>query len=300
LALLVMELGDLRYLLASADAGNFSRAAGALGRNASTLSRRIGRLESELGLPLFERRHGGIKLTSCGRAILAHVRRALAEIDAIREASFLNAVAEVGQVRLGVRMPPVGEPLSSLLARWREHHPRVNLKIAELADRDIAIALEERRLDVALIPSFTLWPHAAALQIYRERIVVALPTGHGLTTRPCLGWEALREETILVQGWDESQTQREYFASLLGSGVNFQTHAASKQSVLALVEAGFGITLAAESQSEVSFPGVVFRPIAEPNAWFRVDLAWMPEAEEPAIGRFVAFMRDESKSLCLL
>jgi hypothetical protein len=46
-----MEIGDLRYLTASADAGNFSRAARMLGRNASTLSRRISRLENELGLP---------------------------------------------------------------------------------------------------------------------------------------------------------------------------------------------------------------------------------------------------------
>jgi DNA-binding transcriptional LysR family regulator len=295
-----MEIGDLRYLAVSADAGNFARAAHTLGRNASTLSRRIGRLESELGLPLFERRHSGVKLTSAGKAVLVHVRRALAEIDAIKVAGLQNGAATVGEVRLGVRMPPIGEPISGLLVKWRANHPGVILRVAELADRDIAVALEERRLDVALVPSFTLWPHAAALRIYKEEIVVALPAGHCLAERKALQWTALREETILVQGWDESQAQREFFASLLGSGVRFQTHGASKQSVLALVKAGFGITLAAKSQSEVKFPGVVFRPVDEPDAWFRIDLAWMPEAEEPVIGRFVAFMRDESRLLRLL
>jgi len=290
----------LHYLAASADAGNFARAADTLGRNASTLSRRISRLESELGLPLFERRHSGVKLTSAGKAVLVHVRRALAEIDAIKVAGVQNGAATVGEVRLGVRMPPIGEPISGLLVKWRANHPGVILRVAELADRDIAIALEERRLDVALVPSFTLWPHAAALRIYKEEIVVALPADHCLAGRRTLQWTALREETILVQGWDESQAQREFFASLLGSGVRFQTHGASKQSVLALVKAGFGITLAAKSQSEVKFPGVVFRPIAEPDAWIRIDLAWMPEAEEPVVGRFVAFMRDESRSLRLL
>ena len=290
----------MHYLAASADAGNFARAADTLGRNASTLSRRISRLESELGLPLFERRHSGVKLTSAGKAVLVHVRRALAEIDAIKVAGVQNGAATVGEVRLGVRMPPIGEPISGLLVKWRANHPGVILRVAELADRDIAIALEERRLDVALVPSFTLWPHAAALRIYKEEIVVALPADHCLAGRRTLQWTALREETILVQGWDESQAQREFFASLLGSGVRFQTHGASKQSVLALVKAGFGITLAAKSQSEVKFPGVVFRPIAEPDAWIRIDLAWMPEAEEPVVGRFVAFMRDESRSLRLL
>jgi DNA-binding transcriptional LysR family regulator len=197
-------------------------------------------------------------------------------------------------------MPPVGEPLVGLLAKWRERHPSVGLTIVELSDRDVAMALEERRLDAVLVPSFTLWPHAVALQVYREEVVAALPDRHILAEREALTWADLREETILVQGWNDSQEQREFFASLLGSGVRFQTHAASKQSVLALVEAGFGITLAAKSQSEVQFPKIVFRPIAEPNAWFRIDLAWMPEMEEPVVGRFVAFMRDEARSLRLL
>jgi Bacterial regulatory helix-turn-helix protein, lysR family len=81
-----MEIGDLRYLTVSADAGNFSRAANILGRNASTLSRRIDRLENELGLPLFERGRGSVRLTSGGKAVLVPVRRALAEIDAIKAA----------------------------------------------------------------------------------------------------------------------------------------------------------------------------------------------------------------------
>ena len=104
-----MEIGDLRYLVASADAGSFARAAIMLSRNASTLSRRVGRLENELGLPLFERSHSGVRLTSAGKVVLVHVRRALAEIDAIKVAGLQSGAAAIGEVRLGVRMPPIGE-----------------------------------------------------------------------------------------------------------------------------------------------------------------------------------------------
>ena len=88
--------------------------------------------------------------------------------------------------------------------------------------------------------------------------------------------------------------------SWLDAYSHFQVHAASKQSVLALVAAGFGITLAVESQSAACFPHVVFKTIDEPDAWIRLDLAWLPEVEDPAIGRFVAFMRDEARSRHLL
>ena len=65
---------------------------------------------------------------------------------------------------------------------------------------------------------------------------------------------------------------------------------------MALVGAGFGITLATEGQSEVTFPGVVYKPIAEDDAWLQVELAWLPTSEDAAVGRFVAFMRDEARS----
>ena len=119
-------------LAASAAAGNFTRAAKSLGIDTSTISRRVGRFEDELGLALFERGHGGVRLTSGGKAVLPHVRRALAELDAIRHAGDQSGNGIVGEVRLGVRMPPIGEPLRGLLIGWREKHAEVVLTIAEM------------------------------------------------------------------------------------------------------------------------------------------------------------------------
>src|SRR5271154_3497066 len=114
-----MEIRDLEYLLASADAGNFGRAAKSLGLNTSTISRRIGRLEDELGLALFERGHAGGRLTAGGRAVIRHVRRALAELDAVKHTGIQNGSGGAGEIRLGVRLPPIGEPLGGLLSSWR-------------------------------------------------------------------------------------------------------------------------------------------------------------------------------------
>jgi DNA-binding transcriptional LysR family regulator len=291
-----MEIRDLIYLEASAATGNFTRAAKSLGINTATISRRLGRFEDELGLALFERSHAGIRLTSGGKAILPHIRRALAELDAIRDAGDRNGSGIVGEVRLAVRMPPVGEPLRGLLCGWRERHPEVVLTMSELNEREIQMGMRERRIDLGLMTSHTLWPDAVTAPLYREPLVAALPCEHPLARREGLDWESLRRETFLVQGWDDSQSAREFYASVIGRGVSFRSHAASKQAVFALVGAGFGITLATRSQSEVAFPGVVFRPIREENAWVQIELVWSPDAEDPAVGRFVAFMRDAASS----
>ncbi len=82
-------------------------------------------------------------------------------------------------------------------------------------------------------------------------------------------------ERCLLQDWDDSHSAQFLYTSFLGGGVRFSAHAASKQSIMALVGAGFGVTLVVKSRSEVPFPGVVYRPIGEDDAWVQVELAWL-------------------------
>lgn len=184
---------------------------------------------------MFERGHAGVRLTTGGKALLPHIRRALAELDAIRHAGDQNGNGIVGEVRVAVRMPPVGEPLGSLLSGWRERHPEVVLSIAEMNEWEIQRAERERRIDVALMTSHTLWPDAVTAPLYRERIVAAIPCEHPLSEHDSVDWTSLRKETFLVQAWDNSHSAREFYSSFMGCGVRFESHAGSKQCVFALV-----------------------------------------------------------------
>ena len=291
-----VEIRDLTYLVALASAGNFTRAADSLGLNTSTVSRRIGRLEDELGLALFERGSSGVHLTSGGLAVIPHVKRALDELEAAKRAGAQSGSGDAGHIRLGVQLPPAGAPLVGLLASWRARHPGVGLTITEMNDRDLAAAVEGRRLDAALAVSDTVWPRASTVPLYRDQLLAALPAGHSLAGQAKIHQGELRGERLLIQGWEDSQTARALYGSFLGEGVQLQCHAASKQSVFALVGAGFGIALATASQAETAFPGVVFKAIDDPDASIQVVLAWREELEDAAVGRFVAFLRDEARS----
>jgi DNA-binding transcriptional LysR family regulator len=291
-----IDLKVLRHLAASADIGNFGRTATWLGVQASTLSRSVVRLEDELGLTLLERGHFGLRLTDAGRAVMVHVERILQEVEAMKRTSSQYAAGKAGRIRLGVCVPPIGEPARSLITAWRKTFADVALTVTEANEREIACALSERRLDLALIVGRSVWPSVSVLPLYRERLFTALPAGHPLSAVPQLTWMSLSHETILVQDWEESHAAREYYAELLGGDCAFEVHSASKQTILALVGAGAGITLVAQSQTEASFPGVVFKPIDESNAALEFDLVWPTETEDPVVGRFVAFMREESRA----
>ena len=103
-----MELVDLHYLIVTADAGKFALAGKLLDVDTSTVSRRIGNLEDELGLSLFERDHSGIRLTRGGQSILRCARRVLFHIDEVKRVGRQFASGSSGEIRLGMRVPPVG------------------------------------------------------------------------------------------------------------------------------------------------------------------------------------------------
>lgn len=295
-----MDLADLSYLVACADARQFTLAARTLKVEVSTISRRVSNLEDELGLALFVRTPAGLRITRAGSKVLNHAQRALSELDAMRQISRQFALGKVGEIKLGIRVPPVGGAARTLLTAWHEENSDIAITVVEGNERELALGLSEHRLDAALMAGPNAWPRVTSVTLYRERMMAVLPAGHPLATRSSLDWKSLSRETIMVQCWDGNHTQREFYATFLGNGARFQEHPASKQTIMGLIGSGFGITLATESQAEASFPGVVFRSIEEENGWLEFGLVWLPEIEDPLVGRFVAFMRDESRVRNLL
>lgn len=291
-----MELTGLKYLLAVAEAGSFTAAARNLDVHASALSRQVYSIECELGVTVFERDHSGVRLTSAGQAVLIYVRQALADIEAILKVGNKGGEGRQGNVRLGVRYSPTHEAIRGLLTRWHHYYPDVLLILHELSDRELCMAVQDRHLDAAILADYAVWSDLAAEPICRERIYAAVPPTHPLAKGGEATWSVLRREHVLVQDWPESHVTRSFYGSLFGHSVRLSSHPAGKASVLGLVASGFGITLATESQAKVGFPGVVFKPVEEDNAFVQIVIAWSPQSEDPAVGRFIAFIRDEARA----
>jgi DNA-binding transcriptional LysR family regulator len=99
-----LELRHLRYFVALAEAGNFTRAAEKIFIAQPTLSQQIRRLEEIVGTPLLQRRREGLRLTPAGRVLLDGSRNVLALVD--QEVSRTRQAAGLGRPRLRVVMPP--------------------------------------------------------------------------------------------------------------------------------------------------------------------------------------------------
>src|SRR3989441_13311635 len=107
-----MELHQLRYFVAVADEGNFSRAAAKVRVAQPSLSQQIRKLEAEIGQPLFDRLPRSVVLTDAGRCLLDYARQILASIgDARRSVDELKGKIAGDVAGGGIpHMPPIVLP----------------------------------------------------------------------------------------------------------------------------------------------------------------------------------------------
>lgn len=175
-----MELRHIRYFLAVAEEGNFTRAAARLGIGQPPLSLQIKDLEREIGARLFHRVPHGAELTEAGRAFLDKVgplpERALQAAEAARRAER----GETGRLSLGFTGTSVLHPvLGASIRAFRRRFPDVDLRLEEANSALLLDGLEEERLDVAILrPALSSDAPIQAFALVRERLVAALPAAH--------------------------------------------------------------------------------------------------------------------------
>jgi DNA-binding transcriptional LysR family regulator len=191
-----LDLRLVRYFTVVAEYSNFGRAAAALHVAQPALSRQIQRLESQLGVRLFERTPQGSHLTAAGRAFLPQARALV--YDARRAATMARAAAPTQAITIGFVEDLVVTPAVRELGRRR---PGAQIGTRHLNWTDARDALIEHRVDavIARMP----FPYArdglAVTVLYEEPRVLVVPIFHRLaTTLPTMSWFPVRSPRLLT------------------------------------------------------------------------------------------------------
>lgn len=144
-----MDRWDLHEaFLRTADSGSLSRAAKALSMTQPAVSKRLERLEKELGVRLLERSSRGVRLTDAGARYLDVVRRVRAELEEAESGLSADRAAVTGVLRLSFPVA-LGETwLTRLALEFHQLHPSVSLDIA-MTDR--VVDLVEDGVDLAAL-----------------------------------------------------------------------------------------------------------------------------------------------------
>jgi DNA-binding transcriptional LysR family regulator len=108
-------------------------------------------------------------------------------------------------------------------------------------------------------------------------------------------WKDLEGQTVLVRSWEARPAVYRRLADRLPARAQVIQHVASRETVLAMVGAGFGVTLVSGASAGALYPGVVFRRIDEPDAAITVTAAWLAATDNPVQRKFIALLRDHAK-----
>jgi LysR family hydrogen peroxide-inducible transcriptional activator len=273
-----MEIHQLRYFLAVADEGNFSRAAEKVRVAQPSLSQQIQKLEAEVGQPLFDRLPRTVVLTEAGRCLLEFARKILTDVaDARRCVDELKG--EVGG-RLGVGAIPTIAPyvLPSLIGKFQKRYPKVSLEIVEDVTENIARRLEDGELDVAFASTCNDGPTIERYSLGQEALLLLLPKEYPLAKKKQVNWSDLKSEKFLLL--HEINCLSQQVSELLAANrlqADLALKGAQLGTIAGLVAAGMGVALVPEMMVKYRpIPGCVSLSFAPPVPRREINLLRNP------------------------
>jgi LysR family transcriptional regulator, transcription activator of glutamate synthase operon len=235
----------LKTFLAVAQHGHLGHASDALGADQSTVSRKVARLEEEVGVAFFERVGRNIRLTRAGSRFAARAERLLHDLgEAVDEASGA-ASAESGEVRIGFLHTVGARWLPERIARFLALHPHVRFTLRHGTSTEVISGLLDGDYDLGIVgPPPTGNRELEIHPLFRERVAVVVPIGHRLVGRSSVTLRDLADEPLILprsrQGMrkvvDDAFDREGISEKVAYEGDDFSI-------VQGLVEAGLGVTL---------------------------------------------------------
>ena len=272
-------MASLIQTLAVAEYLNFRHAANALGIAQSSVSARIKALEDDLGILVFERHARGVRLTEAGRHFIERVTTGIDHLDhAVRTAGMV-ARGEHGRLRIGIHALILGSFLATLIERYRERHPGIEVEITEGTARDSVMQLRADRLDVVFVAGTPELPDCHTRPIWTESLVAVLPDGHRLAGQSAVTWADLVGETFLVRyGGTGPQVYDHIVLRFAGrwpapSILRFDV---GRGTLLSMIGQDFGITIVGAATALLPTTGIVFVPFADEPEPVAFAAVWSP------------------------
>ena len=191
-----VELRHLRYFVAVAEELSFTAAARRVHTAQQVLSTQVRQLEGVLGVQLFERTPRGVTLTRAGAAFLVGARATLADLERAK-AMAANAAASVeGTLVVGLNVTASGDTATTILARFKQAHPEVAVKLTTYDLDHPAAGLLDHGTDVAIVRPPIVADGIDLRVVGAEDRVFVLPASH-----PGVGRTSLAMADVVGQPW---------------------------------------------------------------------------------------------------
>jgi LysR family hydrogen peroxide-inducible transcriptional activator len=261
-----MELYQLRYFLAVAETGNFTKAAGRSFVSQPSLSQQILNLEEEFGQKLFHRMGRKATLTDAGQVLLERARRMITEADNVlrelKEDPGLGCRVSVGAI------PTVAHfILHTVVAYCRANDITIKLRSREDFRTSIVASVLEGELDWGVVSLPLVDPNLEITSLFIEPLLLAVSADHPLATLAKITAADLRDQNFIMAGGASTLTSQlmQNLSDEHAFTPNITHRCAQLSTLKSLTALGLGISILPRSARSPNDPaGLVYRRLSGP------------------------------------
>lgn len=293
----LMELRHLRYFLAVAEELHFGRAAERLHIAQPPLSLQIRQLEEEIGVRLFERSKRRVALTAAGEVFLRETRKTMAQLEQAISQAQRASRGEVGELLIGFIQSAAINVLPGILQTFREHFPKVDIKLREATPAQIHNELVDGQIHIGFLRPPINHDALACATVLSESLLVALPKAHPLARQKKMVLKSLANERFILFPRAASPGFYDQLVSVCraaGFSPVIGQEAVQMQTILGLVAGGMGVALIPASIRSLRSDGVVYRELRELAAQAEMVVAWRRDNQSPTLRAFLNVIKETS------
>jgi DNA-binding transcriptional LysR family regulator len=295
----MFEVRRLRLLRELAARGTIAATAEACALTPSAVSQQLALLEREVRTPLFFRDGRRLVLTEAAHVLVSYTEKILADMERARADVAALRQGVRGLVRLVAFPSAAGALAAPAIAECRAAHADLRIMLGEEEPERSLADLRAQRVDVALVYEYNLLPgvHDAGVELVpllREPVLVALPPGHDPAENGGSGTlEELRDERWIAPHSDSAlRNVLERACQTAGFDPQLDYTSDDYTVIMALVQAGLGVSLMPRLVAEQVAADVQLRPVADLRLTRTVSAAVRAgSAADPAIAALVGALR---------
>ncbi|HTD97249.1 MAG TPA: LysR family transcriptional regulator [Edaphobacter sp.] len=289
-----IELRHLRYFVAVAEELHFGRAASRLHLAQPPLSQQIRKLEDILGHSLFTRTSRAVKLTSAGETLLDRARRTLQNVQEDLDEARSVGRGETGFLRVGFIGSSMLTSLPNMLGRYRKQFPKVHLQLHETYTAGVVQSLSKGTLDAGFLRDGGPSDGLETEVLFSEPFIAVLPANHALAQHKTISAADLRDEPFVFFPRAAGPHAYDKCVSLCeehGYRPRVVQEAPQWLTVLRLVGAGLGVTIAPACAQQIAAADVVCRRLRGATLRSNIELAYRTGEDRDIVKAFANIAR---------
>ncbi|MGK7948225.1 MAG: LysR family transcriptional regulator [Xenococcaceae cyanobacterium] len=284
-----MELRHLKYFIAVAEELHFGRAAEKVQITQPVISDQIRRLEQELGVKLFFRTKRTVELTEPGKIFFKEAKQILERVEKAISAVQKADRGELGSLIIGYTGPALYTLLPKIIRTFRDRYPQVELILKEICTNEQVKALNSEDIEVGFLHP-PVDGNFEFISIMKEKMVLALPEDHPLTTFSQIPIKKLSDQSFILFPQKEGPFLYRRLLSICqqaGFNPKIVQEVTPQPTMIGLVAAGIGVSFVSESLQNLNRPGVVYRELDVPTPELELVAAWKKERVSSVLQKFL-------------